>query len=697
MGEMNIPVLYKRRPALVVAYEEGKAVLEIGGAKNEVKRIKVREKDYVPLSSPCGAVTLKDLLAAAPPRESEISEAHELLLAAWEDEAVRPTDALTDDSHSVGTGCTENKDMTDTNGAADAHTGAADSVATGCTKDGEPDADGTADALTGTADSVGTGCTKKIDFETLCSIISSTYESVESYASFKSLAASRLFTLDEEAFREGRIEFFVNTQEEIERLEKAEREKQEEAARKAAFISRLKERKILESDAKYMAEVESVATGKSEASALMKAAAIASLPENAHRLLLETGVWNEFFNPYPARHGFSFSKSVPLPPPNEAEERVKIEHTAYAIDSASSTDPDDAVFFDGEYLWVHVADPASVVLPESEADKEARGRASTLYLPEKVMRMLDEKSLDFFALGRRELSPALSFRIKMDDDGSIAGCEVMKSLVKVKCITYDEAARRRNEADFAPLFTLAALSEERRRSFGAILVNMNEVHVKADGGKVKIETAENNEATRAVRELMIIAGTAAAEYAFERSIPFPFISQENTSDEPPPEIGGLAGEFALLKRAGKRSVSTQVAYHSAMALSMYTQVTSPLRRYVDLIAHEQLRAKLDGRKLITREEMFARVCAGEAAYVEARRAMRESEQHFKLVYLLQNPEKAFRAVCIDRREKEALLFLPELAMRTQITAPSLKLNEELSVVASDVDLPALKATFHRVD
>jgi hypothetical protein len=75
---------------------------------------------------------------------------------------------------------------------------------------------------------------------------------------------------------------------------------------------------------------------------------------------------------------------------------------SWAIDNAWSKDPDDAIGWDGRSAWVHVADPASAILPDSAADKEALGRGSTLYLPELTAPMLPEEALERFGLGLAE-------------------------------------------------------------------------------------------------------------------------------------------------------------------------------------------------------------------------------------------------------------------------------------------------------
>ena len=72
-----------------------------------------------------------------------------------------------------------------------------------------------------------------------------------------------------------------------------------------------------------------------------------------------------------------------------SEPRRDLTHLpAFAIDDEENQDPDDAVSLDGERLWVHVADVAALVAPDSEADLEARGRGANLYLPERIVNML---------------------------------------------------------------------------------------------------------------------------------------------------------------------------------------------------------------------------------------------------------------------------------------------------------------------
>ena len=151
------------------------------------------------------------------------------------------------------------------------------------------------------------------------------------------------------------------------------------------------------------------------------------------------------------------------------EDRVKVGGISYAIDSEWSTDPDDAIGFDGEYLWVHIADPASTVLPDSPIDICARGRGATLYIPEGAARMLSEDCLEDYALVLKEISRALSFKIKLNENCEIEDCEILRTIVDVKRLSYKKADELKDSAELKPLFEIARKTAERRKKNGAVL------------------------------------------------------------------------------------------------------------------------------------------------------------------------------------------------------------------------------------
>ncbi len=511
--------------------------------------------------------------------------------------------------------------------------------------------------------------------------------------------------------------FTLRTQDEIDVLNAKAYEKEHEAEIRGAFIARLKAKKLeLSTDRKFMQEIESLALGSTDKSKAMKDAGFKETPEKAHQILLDTGIWSITRNPHPARHGVSMQSATEALESPKDEERTELDHTAWAIDSPWSTDPDDAIAFDGTYYWVHIADPASTVTPGCKIDVTARNRGSTLYIPEGAARMLSEGCLADYALGLCEYdesgtatgkkSNALSFRLQLNEDGSIADVAVMKTKVHVERLSYEGAdaeyaAGSETGKAIAPLYEAALRNEQRRRNSGGVFIELPEVHITvkkdAEGNAtVDIGPLPHYQSSSVVREFMLLAGEGAARFAFKNRISFPFVSQESP-DIPKDIPEGLAGQYRLRRCMRSRSVGVTPSQHAGLGLGMYSQVTSPLRRYSDLISHQQLRAFIDGRELLNKDEMLERISAGDAAASATNRASRESDLHWTLVFLLQHPEWTGEAVVVELRGKQAYCLIPSIAQETLLTPNSaVELNSVLTVKAGNTNIPELSVTFQEV-
>jgi len=535
-----------------------------------------------------------------------------------------------------------------------------------------------------------------IPFADLASLMRGQFLADESFGIYAALKGTVFFNQNLTAQLEGSVVFTPRPQAEIDELVKKADEKGREQEIRASFIERLKQHKLeLPGDARYMVDVEALALGKTDKSRTMHDAHIKETPERAHRLLLDTGIWDMTRNPYPVRWGLSMQSATEgLASPPE-EERLAVEGVSYAIDNEWSTDPDDAVQYDGTYLWIHIADPASTVKPESSIDKVARARGATLYIPEGASRMLCENALADYALGLNEKSRALSFRIKLDENGNVADCAVFKTIVDVKRLTYLKADELKDTPELKPLFDTAAKNIARRTTAGAVQIDIPEVHIMVDAQtkKVTIEPEVHPLSADMVREMMLLAGEGAAKFAFKNGIPFPYVSQE--APEIPADIPtGLAGQFKLRRCMHKRSVGLTPAVHSALGLSMYSQVTSPLRRYSDLIAHMQLRAFITGQPVLDKDTMLLRVSEGDAASIASHQAERKSNLHWTLVYLLQNPDWTGEAICVDNSGKQSQFFIPSIGLETYMTPnKAVDLNGTVMVKAANISIPDLAVDF----
>jgi exoribonuclease-2 len=447
-------------------------------------------------------------------------------------------------------------------------------------------------------------------------------------------------------------------------------------------------------------------------------------PEEAHRLLLSLGVWSRYVNPHPSRFGVeSSSAAMKAGPPPEETRRDLRGLAAYAIDNEWSNDPDDALSIEvspdtgEEFLYVHVADPASAILPGSPVDNEARGRGATLYLPEGSIRMLAEEDLPLYALGLSDVSPALSFKLTLARDGSIAGTEIFPSLVRVTRLSYARsdallesgnaggAALDGESASGLParlraLEALALRNLKRRVEAGAVLIELPETHIsvrlpgeKGAEGELSISPIAPSRSADMVRECMLLAGEAAARWAVQQRLPFPFVSQEN-GDLPRNPLPGMAGSYQLRRCMRPRQLSAKPGPHGGLALACYTQVTSPLRRYTDLLAHEQIRSFLAGKETLSEDEMLIRLASGEAAAQAVNHAERASRAHWTAVYMADKEGSVWDATLLEKKGDRWIALLPLLGRETQVCPRGdFTPNDTVRVVLKSVDLPLGELNF----
>ena len=463
-----------------------------------------------------------------------------------------------------------------------------------------------------------------------------------------------------------------------------------------AFMARLAAAKPAPEDAERLKEVERVALGRSEHSRILEALGHPPTPENAHRTLIHVGHWGDRHNPYPGRCGAA-TGDPDLPVPGlPKEERLDLTGLpAYAIDDEGNQDPDDALSLDGERLWIHVADVAALVVPQGELEREARARGSNLYLPEGVINMLPGGVTECLGLGLQPVSPALSFAVRCDERGELVEIEVHRTWIRAERLTYEEVEGRLDEPPFAALRELAERFRARRVALGATSLDLPEVSIRVVDGRVSVRPLPRLASRALVTDAMLMAGEGAARYCRDRGIPIPYATQAA------PEAGDKPQDLAAMyarRRAFKptRLVGTPDP-HAGLGLPLYTRATSPLRRYSDLLVHQQIRAALSGEALLTAEQVALRIAEAETASAAVRRGERFSNLHWKLIFLKDRPGWQGEAVIVGLEERKVVALIPELALEARLRLrEGPERNDRLQVAVRDLDIPAQSASFRVV-
>lgn len=441
-------------------------------------------------------------------------------------------------------------------------------------------------------------------------------------------------------------------------------------------------------------EVELLARGRQDKSRVMRDLGLSETPEAAHALLLRLGLWSEARTPYADRLRAATTPSTLPVPPFPAEDRLDLTHLeAFAIDDEGNRDPDDAVCTETlegglTRLWVHVADVAALVPPDSPLDLEARSRGATLYLPDQTIGMLPDALVEQAGLGLAPTSPALSISLDLDAEGNAEAVDVVLTTVRVTRLTYGEAQRRLEAGDpaFVALAELARASQALREAEGALTIDLPEVRVKADEAGAQVTPLPKPPMRFVVQECMTLAGWGAAIFADDNGIPLPFATQD------PPRTtvrgDGLGAQWARRRTLSRTRFQPSPGPHSGMGLDVYVQATSPMRRYLDLVVHQQLRAFLTGGEPVGGKVLASHIAQAVLNADGTRQAERLSRRHHTLRFVAAQPEREWEAVVVDRRGPQATLLIPDLAYDLPLTS-SAPVGSVIKLRLSDVNLPAL--------
>jgi exoribonuclease II len=449
---------------------------------------------------------------------------------------------------------------------------------------------------------------------------------------------------------------------------------------------------------RYLADVIDLAQGRSDTSRVLGRLGKPQTQESAHEFLLAIGWWTPAVNPYPIR------LSLPIESPDlyvermPATDRRDLTHLlALAIDDEGSNDPDDAISLDGERLWVHIADAAALVTADNPIDLNARHRGANLYLPEGTVRMLPEEVTKQLALGLQPESPALSFALSISSTGETELLEIVPSRIKVTRTTYEAAEVEIDQPPYRALAGMAAGFLQRRIANGAIEIDLPEVKIKVGpDGRVSVRPLPPLGSRQLVRESMLMVGEAVGRLGLEHEIPLGYTYQAPPQAFETP-TSGLAGMFAQRRGMQRSQQRTTPGRHSGLGLDLYVQATSPLRRYLDLIAHQQLRAYLRGEKLLTSAEVTLRIGLADAVTSAVRAAERLSNQHWILVYLLQNPDWEGDGVVVEHKLGREIVLIPDLAWEAELyqRRPH-ELNSVVRLAIESVDIPNRQARFRLI-
>jgi VacB/RNase II family 3'-5' exoribonuclease len=366
-----------------------------------------------------------------------------------------------------------------------------------------------------------------------------------------------------------------------------------------------------------------------------------------------------------------------------------------SIDAAKTQDIDDALYADissdGWTLYVAIADPTAYIEANSDLQKQVAARATSIYFHGGILPMLPEQlSQTTCALSEGADRPALVCKISVTDAGEVGDFEFIEATVrsraKLSYYAVDRYISGNNDELMSHATPLEALYQvyralrEHRSENGLVMEDRREFRwILNDQKKIEsIEPYEKLVSQKLVEECMIAANRCAARFLTEHNCSGPFVSHPGfrsdrldetrkflalhlpaIAETDPTDLRGYrdimqalaSTEHVLPLRAmvnrllTRAELTTEPSVHMGMALESYTNVTSPLRKYSDFLAHQQIKAALHGQPASVVTPDVLKALSKQLTIV--RTATQEAERWLASSYQAErakaNPEKPMQA------------------------------------------------------
>ncbi|MCA9192185.1 MAG: ribonuclease R [Planctomycetales bacterium] len=319
------------------------------------------------------------------------------------------------------------------------------------------------------------------------------------------------------------------------------------------------------------------------------------------------------------------------------------------IDPYDARDFDDAISLTrnekGNWeLMVHIADVSHFVPLGSALDAEARKRATSVYLPDRVIPMLPELISNHLASlqpGKTRLTKTVV--MELSQQGTLLHQEVFNSAIyNWQRLNYEQVDQYLTDAEpwrsrlqpeiwqlLRDMHTLAMVLRRNRAADGAIELVLPEVKIDLDkSGKVKgARMVEHTESHQIIEEFMLAANQAVATWLDDLDIPFlrrahaaperrkiqklnEFVRDLGVRTESledrfaiqrvVEQMRGKPTEFAvnyaILKAMSKAVYQPEWEQHYALNMDHYCHFTSPIRRYPDLQVHRTINRLIQNQK-----------------------------------------------------------------------------------------------------
>ncbi|MDE5869212.1 MAG: ribonuclease R, partial [Muribaculaceae bacterium] len=327
--------------------------------------------------------------------------------------------------------------------------------------------------------------------------------------------------------------------------------------------------------------------------------------------------------------------------------------TTFTIDPRDAKDFDDALSIrqlaNGNWeVGVHIADVTHYVRPNSIIDKEAKSRATSVYLVDRTIPMLPERlSNGICSLRPHEEKLTYSAIFELDSKANVVNSRIGRTVIESdRRFTYEEAQEiiEKGEGEYARelkvLNDLAKHLRRKRYDAGALEFDRAEVRfeIDKDGKPISVYFKESKDANKLIEEFMLLANMTVAEKIGKvgkgrKAKSFVYRVHDKPDTEKLSNLSLIASRFGYkiatdgrakeinksvnrllrdvkgkgeenmlsilaIRSMAKAVYTTDNVGHYGLAMDYYTHFTSPIRRYPDMMVHRLLARYAEGGRSV---------------------------------------------------------------------------------------------------
>lgn len=444
---------------------------------------------------------------------------------------------------------------------------------------------------------------------------------------------------------------------------------------------------FLELIERYVIDLDDYGRAK-EAKSFLHEAGIKEV-ESASEFLIKTGFWEKDDDPESKKIAFHFKHSQRALEEVEAvlsvrgdfeglTDRTDLE--VFSVDSETTQDIDDAISFevheDRVTLGVHISNVAHFIGRGSFLDQGALERAETVYFPEGRVDMFPRELVSRkLSLTAGDPRPALSlFATFNKEDFTLIDYRFEATVIRVsKNLTYAEATEIFDQTQWGN--SLVALTDSLRSTRvekGAFIVQLPELKIGVrDRYGISIsKDYMDSPAHKVVSECMILMNRLSGDFFGKNAIPALFRSQSRDIE---PEARELDPEDVLfpvkvIKHLKPSFVTSTPEIHKSLGVACYVQMTSPIRRYLDLVMQRQLISWLEEQNICYSEsELEDTNTRVSLATREIKNAQRGRHRYWLIRYLLEKDIKGATGYVSSRGYNGFNVYIPEFLVELALS------------------------------